>query len=546
MDPPTRMSTGWDWLDRWCRRAAPVLAAAATIAVFWLGMAYGSRAAGGADAFGYVSQAYLWLKGDLRIDHSWARRFDWPHREESVRPLGYRWGEDRGAIVPTYAPGVPLIMAGFDRMFGTCGPYYVTPFFGALLVAGTFLLGRRLSGSALTASMAALLMATSPAFLFNLMFPMSDIVTAMLWTWVLVLLTWQGGAAAAAAGILAGLAVLVRPNLVPLAIAGVAAAVLWSRDDATPVRRFGRLAAFGVWIVAASLFIARLNHALYGSAFESGYGATASLYAWSHLGTNLEHYAAWLTRSETPVFFIGILPVVSRRLRPAWLTRQVAAPLALFVAIVLVSYLFYLPFDEWWYLRFLLPAFPILFLLVAIALERVTRAALPRWPSLAILTVVLLSVYRWGFADSRGLMRIGYDEQRYVAVGQYIARALPANAILLAMQHSGTIRYYAGRPTIRYDLFTPARLPTVVATLPDYGYRPYLVLEDWEEQEYRARMGSDSPIARLEMRVLAEMTAPVKVRIYDPQPAAAGAPPPDPIPIRPTRACVGPGGAWAH
>jgi hypothetical protein len=540
------MSTSWERMDRWCDRAAPVLAAIATIAVFWLGMAYGSRAAGGADAFGYVSQAYLWLNGDLRIDQSWSKRFEWPHREESVRPLGYRWGEDRRAIVPTYAPGVPLIMAGFDRVFGACGPYYVTPFFGALLVAGTFVLGRRLGGSRLTASIAALLMAGSPAFLFNLMFPMSDIVTASLWTWMLVLLTWPNMAGPTVGGIVAGVAVLVRPNLVPLAIAGVAAAALWSGASASRARRLGRVVAFGAWIVPASLFIARLNHTLYGSAFESGYGGTSTLYAISHFATNLMHYAGWLTHSESPLLVIAILPVVFRQMRPDWLTLRVAIPVALFVAIVLASYLFYLPFEEWWYLRFLLPAFPILFLLLATAIERVSRAAGLRPVCVPIFIVLLLCGYRWSFAVSRGLMRIGYDEQRYVAVGQYIARALPPNAILLAMQHSGTIRYYAGRPTIRYDLFTPARLPTVIAALPGYGYRPYIVLEDWEEKEYRARMGNDSPIARLEMRVMAEMTAPVKIRIYDPQPAGAGAPPPDPIPIRPTRTCVGPGGVWAQ
>lgn len=532
-------------MDRWCDRVAPVLAAIATIAIFWLGMAHGSRAAGGADAFGYVSQAYLWLKGDLRIDQSWARPFEWPHREESVRPLGYRWGEDRGAIVPTYAPGVPLIMAGFDRVFGACGPYYVTPFFGALLVAGTFVLGRRLGGSRLTASSAALLMAGSPAFLFNLMFPMSDIVTASLWTWMLVLLSWPTMAGPTVGGIVAGIAVLVRPNLVPLAIAGGAAAALWSGAGASRAWRLGRVVAFGAWILPASLFIARLNHTLYGSAFESGYGATSTLYAISHFGTNLMHYGAWLTRSESPLLVLAILPVVFRQLRPDWLTVRIAIPLALFVAIVLVSYLFYLPFEEWWYLRFLLPAFPILFLLLAAAVERVSRVAISRPVCLAIVIILLLCGYRWSFAHARGLMRIGYDEQRYVAVGQYIARALPPNAILLAMQHSGTIRYYAGRPTIRYDLFTPARLPSVIAALPGYGYRPYIVLEDWEEKKYRARMGSDSPIARLEMRVMAEMTVPVKIRIYDPQPAGAGAPPPDPIPIRPTRTCVGPGGVWA-
>src|SRR5688572_19285658 len=107
--------------------AALVVASAAAVLVFWLGLAYGSRAATGADTFGYVSQAYLWLKGDLQLEQPLSRELPWPHQEQSLTPLGYRPGEVRHTIVPIYAPGVPLLMAGFELLFDACGPYYVTP-----------------------------------------------------------------------------------------------------------------------------------------------------------------------------------------------------------------------------------------------------------------------------------------------------------------------------------------------------------------------------------------------------------------------------------
>jgi hypothetical protein len=59
-------------------------------------------------------------------------------------------------------------------------------------------------------------------------------------------------------------------------------------------------------------------------------------------------------------------------------------------------------------------------------------------------------------------------------------------------------------------------------------------------------MGTGNAIARLDIRVLAEMTAPVRVRLYDPVPSGGIDPPPDVIPIRRSRACVGPGGVWAR
>jgi hypothetical protein len=223
-----------------------------------------------------------------------------------------------------------------------------------------------------------------------------------------------------------------------------------------------------------------------------------------------------------------------------------AWPLAAFAAIAVGSYLFYLPFGEWWYLRFLLPVFPLLFLFLAVSILRLSRAAPVRAGAVLAAVLVLMGVWRGAFVATRDLLDLGYGEQRYVAVGQYIDRALPPNAVILAMQHSGSIRYYSGRPTIRYDIFSPGRLPLVVEWLLARGLRPYLLLEDWEEQQYRARMGTGNAIARLDIRVLAEMTAPVRVRLYDPVPSGGIDPPPDVIPIRRSRACVGPGGVWAR
>jgi hypothetical protein len=539
------MNTSWQRLDRSVDRASPVFALAVVVAVLWLGLTFGSRAATGADAFGYVSQAYLWLKGDLRIEQPLSREFPWPLREESLTPLGYRPGQSRHTIVPTYAPGVPLIMAAFHLAFGNCGPYYVTPVFGALLVAGTFVLAYRVTRSRLTATVAAVLMAGSPAFLFNLMFPMSDTVTAALWTWSLALLTWPRVAAALGAGFAAGLAVLARPNLVPLAVAGAAAAMLWS-DDAAPLsRRAIRVLAFSASVVLAALFIAAVNRTLYGSPFVSGYGRTSSLYALAHFRTNVLQFATWLTESESVGVLLALCPLLSKRCRGGWLTWRTGLPLAAFAAIGCASYLFYLPFDQWWYLRFLLPVFPILFLMLAAAVVTLSRAV-PVRSAAAVLVVILglLTAYRLAFVSTREFLKLGYGEQRYIAVGQFIDRVLPANAVVLSMQHSGSIRYYSGRLTIRYDVFSPERFPSVIGWLQARGYRPYILLEDWEEEKYRARFGTDNALARLEIRVLAEMTQPVRIRLYDPVPSPGVNPPPDPISIRVSRQCAGPRGVW--
>jgi hypothetical protein len=55
-------------------------AAAALLALCWV---YGTRAAGGSDSYGYVSQARLWLSGDLHVHQSFVAAVPWPlHRRD--------------------------------------------------------------------------------------------------------------------------------------------------------------------------------------------------------------------------------------------------------------------------------------------------------------------------------------------------------------------------------------------------------------------------------------------------------------------------------
>jgi hypothetical protein len=293
--------------------------------------------------------------------------------------------------------------------------------------------------------------------------------------------------------------------------------------------------------------VACINRWLYGSPFASGYGDASILYSVSYFGTNLVRYADWLVKSESWLVVVAVIPFVMRRGGTKLLARPARILLALFAALVCLSYLFYLPFDDWWFLRFLLPAFPVLFVFEAAALDwAVQKLRLP-FPRIALFIIVAMVVaYRVWFAAGHGLMRIGADEQRYVAVGQYIERALPANAVVLSMQHSGSVRYYSGRLTFRYDLLSPTRLPFVLDWFRAHGFRPYILLDDSEEAGYRRQFGSGSAVARLEIRVLAEMTAPVGVRLYDPEPYVGAYPPPDPIVLRSSRACVPPAGVWAR
>jgi hypothetical protein len=120
------------------------IAAALAAIVTGTGLIWSTRVAAGADAYGYVSQADLWLRGDLHIDQSFGASVPWPLARWTFTPLGYRPEPDGYRIVPQYAPGLPLLMAGFKAVAGQCAMFWVVPLCGGALVFATYAIGRRI------------------------------------------------------------------------------------------------------------------------------------------------------------------------------------------------------------------------------------------------------------------------------------------------------------------------------------------------------------------------------------------------------------------
>lgn len=320
-----RLSTLWLGVLPWL---VPIAAAI----VLWLGLAFGTRAAGGSDPYGYVSQSELWRQGDLRVHQAFVDTMPWPNADWTFTPLGYRPAANH-TLVPTYAPGLPRLMAIFMMAFGACRPYVVGPVCGALLVLLTYGLGVKLSDKVVGA-IAALCIAASPTVLFMSLWPMSDVPCATFWAASLLLATRRTSWASAASGIAAGIAIAIRPNLVPLAL-GPLAIALWRSAPAEPRaarNRVRQLLAFSAGCVPFVLFIGWLFNDLYGSPLRSGYGDSGSFFAWSNLKPNLLRYPAWLWDTQGPLAFLFLLApalragnVPLRRLYLAFIAAVVAA-----------------------------------------------------------------------------------------------------------------------------------------------------------------------------------------------------------------------------
>ena len=105
--------------------------------------------------------------------------------------------------------------------------------------------------------------------------------------------------------------------------------------------------------------------------------------------------------------------------------------------------------------------------------------------------------------------------RRFSAVGRYIAEKMPERAVFLSVEHSGSIRYYSGRLTVRYDWMPSSRLDAALGDLRRLGYHPYILLEEWEEPGFRS-IFKDHPPGRLDWPPVALLNHSIRVKIYDP------------------------------
>jgi hypothetical protein len=188
-----------------------------------------------------------------------------------------------------------------------------------------------------------------------------------------------------------------------------------------------------------------------------------------------------------------------------------------FAAIIVACYLPYAVFEEWWYLRFLLPAIAIALVLSAPIWVRVVSfaPAVLRAP-LFVLGVGLLAAFYVSTAVQRDAFNLRRFESRYLAAGAWASKHLPTNAVLLSVQESGPLRLYGRRTTVRFDYIEPHGLDDAVRYFDEAGRRPFFVLEGWEEARFRDRFAGHSALGLLDWPPVAEVGRPVKVRFYDP------------------------------
>ena len=153
-------------------------------------------------------------------------------------------------------------------------------------------------------------------------------------------------------------------------------------------------------------------------------------------------------------------------------------------------------------------------ILVMASIDSIARRIAP-WtarPAVAIAAIVLAFIYV-GEAQIRNVFRLHQLEARYERAGDFVARRLPPNAIVITSSESGSVRLYSGRRTLVWDTLDPSWLDSSIAYLRTRGLESFLLLESGEEPSFRRRFAS-SPLGALDWPPAAEVAS--RVRIYHP------------------------------
>ena len=69
--------------------------------------------------------------------------------------------------------------------------------------------------------------------------------------------------------------------------------------------------------------------------------------------------------------------------------------------------------------------------------------------------VALVSLHHLRFLSSHSVFDLGRSERKYVDVARFVADHTEPDAVILSRLHSGSLRFYADRQTLRFDILDP-------------------------------------------------------------------------------------------
>lgn len=136
-----------------------------------------------------------------------------------------------------------------------------------------------------------------------------------------------------------------------------------------------------------------------------------------------------------------------------------------------------------------------------------------RWAAVVIVAATMWPSVRrpdiWAFITSERHAQAGTQ-----SMGEYLASALPPEAVALGFIHTGAVAHYTHHNVVRFDLVPASRLGDAVDILRDGGNAPVFVLDELlDEPLFRERF-KDTPYGALDWPPRAEFVSATRIRYW--------------------------------
>ena len=439
-----------------------------------------SMTCGGADSYGYVSASERILAGDVVQNEPLAAVLP-ANGIRAATPLGYvPAARVPNASVPAYPLGLPLLMAVATVFFGRLAPFIVAPACGLALLVASYAIARTWYGDRNAALLATALVALNPLVFTYSIQAMSDVPATAAMMLAVAALS-RTPSLPVLAGIAAAFCLATRPALAPAIVLLASLPFVNDRKNGVNVA-VGYLALVMIGIVIQGW----TQWYLYGEATASGYGRIAGLFTIATAALNARSYAHWGYLTFGPIWLAALAIGLATSRRFVRVTFAVTA------VGVITPYLFYRPYDHWETLRFLLPVVVIGTIIAAAGLLGVAQrlaGAVGGFP--VALAVALAITWTWmSWLTIHQVFGLREQEARHRLAGELVVQATPENAVVLALQHSGSLRYYANRQTVNWDQIPSGDFDASVRALRRRGLPVYVLIDSAEERAiFDARHG---------------------------------------------------------
>jgi hypothetical protein len=323
--------------------------------------------------------------------------------------------------------------------------------------------------------LAAAIVGLSPVYLFQGLQPQSDgpalvwVTAAVTWAWTSRQTPWH----AVLAGLATALAVLIRPsNVLCLIPVVLCLAGSWRR-----------LVTWALAGMPAAVWLMWYQHHVYGSWHQTGYGDVLSGFGGRFILPTLRAYAIWLPEMFTPVVLVALaapfLQAIAGRVR-----LVLTAWCVVFGAFYAV---YWCTWDNWYNMRFVLPAMPAAIVLGLLA----TRVALQRararhpWSSrayFALGAIAVVAILGWVSARTsarRVLYWVGVNREHAVGA-RWLRDHVPADAVVFAKPATNPLMYYTDFVFVRSDHPAVRDSPAWFERLAQAGRPIYALTYHWE------------------------------------------------------------------